>query len=284
LDIIQHLFPDGVLWVSLGIMPTIRILLDGWGRALGENMLAERDEETCSERLRTILHRRRVLLIVDDVWEVMHGQYFAVAGPHCRTLITTRESPVAYMLATRERTLQVDVLNPEAALELLYCLAPDAVIADQKSSIRLCERLEFLPLALTLAGRLLANEADIPSRMQRLLDELIQRREARLRLLQVEGRTGLDKDHPVSLQAVLGMSVERLNKTDQERFAMLSVFGAEPLTWEIEAAAAVWNCSIEDAEGTVSRFIQRALVMRRGGNYWMHALLVDYATEMMGKI
>ncbi len=284
LAIIPKLFPDGVLWVALGPNPTIRILLDGWGRALGVDLLPERDENACRDRLRAVLYHRRVLVIVDDVWKVAHGQYFTVAGPRCRTLVTTRESPVAYTLATRERTLRVDVLKPEAALALLRRLAPEAVLADERNAIRLCERLEFLPLALTLAGRLLASEADVPTRMQRVLRELIERRESRLQLLQAEGRLGLTEDHPVSLQAILGMSVERLSKTDQERFAMLAVFGGEPLTWEINAAAYVWECSVEEAEATISRFIQRGLVERRGERYWMHALLADYAAEMLEKM
>lgn len=284
LEIIPKLFPDGVLWVALGPNPTIRILLDGWGRALGVDLLPERDENACRDRLRAVLYHRRVLLIVDDVWEVTHGQYFMVAGPRCRTVLTTREAPIAYTLATRGRTLRVDVLKPEAALALLRRLAPEAVAADEQNAMRLCERLEFLPLALTLAGRLLASEADVPTRMQRLLDELMEHREARLQLLQAEGRLGLAEDQPVSLQAILGMSVERLSKTDQERFAMLAVFGGEPLTWEIKAAAHVWECSVEEAEATISRFIQRGLVERRGERYWMHALLADYAAEMMEKM
>ena len=245
------------------------------------DLLPERDESACRDRLRAVLYRRRALLIVDDVWEAAHGSYFTVAGPHCRTLITTREPPVAYALATRDRTLRVDVLKPEAALALLRRLAPEAVIADERSAQRLCERLEYLPLALTLAGRLLAVEADVPARMARLLGELIEQRDARLTLLQAEGRLGLTEDEPVSLQAILGMSVARLDGTDQERFAMASVFGGDPLTWEINAAAYVWECPVEEAEATISRFIQRGLVERRGARYWMHALLADYAAEMM---
>jgi hypothetical protein len=281
LDVIPHLFPDGVLWAALGPDPTVRLLLDDWGRSLGVDLLPEPDEAACSRRLRDVLYHRRVLLIVDDVWEVTDGKYFLVAGPQCCTLITTRESPVAYTLATRERTLPVDVLKPEAALALLRGLAPEAVATDEATAQRLCERLEYLPLALTLAGRLLAIEADVPSRMQRVLGELIERREARLQLLQQEGRPGLDEDRPVSLQAILGMSVSRLEGVDQERFAMLSVFGSEPLTWEINAAAFVWECSVEHAEASVSTFIQRGLVTRRDDRYWMHALLADYAAELL---
>lgn len=284
LEFIPQSFPDGVLWTELGPNPTIRILLDGWGKALGVDLLPERDESACRDRLRAILYHRKVLLIVDDIWQTAHGNYFLVAGPRCRTLFTTRDLTVAQDLATRERTLPVDVLSPEASLALLRKLAREAVTVDEQSAKRLCERLEFLPLALTLAGRLLANESDIPSRMQRLVSELIERREARLKLLQAEGRLGLLEDEPVSLEAILGMSVERLDKTDQERFAMLAVFGGEPLTWEINATAAVWECSVEEAEATISRFIQRGLVERRDERYWMHALLADYAAEMMERM
>lgn len=284
LDLIPRLFSDGVLWAALGPDPAVRLLLDDWGRSLGVDLLPEPDEVACSRCLREALYHRRVLLIVDDVWEVTHGKHFLVAGPQCRTLITTRESPVAYTLTTRERTLPVNVLKPDAALELLRSLAPEVVTDDDTTALRLCERLEYLPLALTLAGRLLAIETDVPSRMQRVLGELIEHREARLQLLQQEGRPGLDEDRPVSLQAILGMSVSRLNQIDQERFSMLSVFGSEPLTWEINAAAFVWECSVEETEASVSTFIQRGLVTRRGNRYWMHALLADYAAKLLEEL
>jgi hypothetical protein len=226
---IERHFPDGVLWTAVGPQPSIRTLLDRLGSTVGIDLRPEPDEEACVERLREALSRRRVLLIVDDIWDAQHVSYFRLGGPYSRMLLTTREMPVAHLLATRRRTLQVDILSATDSLELLRRLAPEAVTVDPVHAKELCRRLEFLPLALTLAGRLLANEAEIPSRMLRLIDELIEKREARLQLLQEEGRLGLAKDQPVSLQAILGMSVERLSASDQERFVLLSAFGADPL-------------------------------------------------------
>lgn len=280
-DIVARHFPDGVLWTALGPKPSIRPLLDQWGRALGADLLALSGVVTCQQRLRAMLSSRRVLLVVDDVWDANEGRLFDLGGRHCRMLLTTREAPIAHDLATRARTMRVDVLSPDAALELLRHLVPEVVVSDEANARRLCEKLEFLPLALTLAGRLLANEADVPTRMERLLRELIERRDARLRLLQDEGRLGLGETEPVSLQAILGMSVERLNELDQDRFAMLSIFGGEPLTWEINAASHVWECSVDDAEATTARFAQRGLIEHRNGRYWMHALLADYAKMLM---
>lgn len=278
---VAHLFPDGVLWVALGPKPNIRSHLHQWGRVIGVDLLPEPDEEACRVRLQSAFYHRRLLLLIDDVWEAKHGRFFTLGGPNGRTLFTTRESPVAHALTTRERTLSVDVLSPEAAFMLLSRLVPE-IANDEKHAHALCDRLEYLPLALTLAGRMLANEAEVPSRMQRLLQELIEQREARLQLSQNEGRLGMNNDEtlPVSLQAILGMSVSRLNQVDQERFAMLSVFGGEPLTWEVYAVAHVWECSLDGAMETISHFIQRGLVERQNGRYWMHTLLADYATDM----
>lgn len=278
---LQSWFPDGVLWTAIGPKPSLRPLLNGWARALNMDLQHEDDDRACCEQLMGALSQRRVLLLIDDVWEITHGQYFMLAGPYCRTVITTRELKVATQFATSGRTLRVDMLRAEDALVLLSRLAPEAVRADVQSAELLCKQLEGLPLALTLAGRLLANEAHVPHRMQRLVKELIERGEARLQLPQEEGRIGLAHGQPASLQSILGMSIERLSPKDQERFALLSVFDSDPRTWSVGAAAHVWECSVESAEATVAHCIQRGLVEQRGDRYWMHALLWDYATYML---
>jgi hypothetical protein len=66
---------------------------------------------------------------------------------------------------------------------------------------------------------------------------------------------------------------------------MSAIFGGEPITWQIEMAAFVWECSVPEAEDTVARFIQRGLVYpQENGRYWMHALLADYAQELMDEM
>ncbi len=235
--------------------------------------------------MQELLYDRQALLIVDDVWEIRHGKLFEVAGPACCSIITTRELGIAHHFATKDRTIKVDILTPEASLQLLHRLTPEAVAYDKNIAQQLCERLEYLPLGLTLAGRMLADETDIPSRMKRLFDELLERRDARLQLLQSEGRLGIDEENPVSLQAILGLSVDRLSPIDKERFAMASVFGGEPLTWDLEMAAYVWDCQQTEAEDTVSRFIKRGLTeAQKDGRFWMHALLADYAQELMDEM
>jgi hypothetical protein len=279
------LYPDGVLWAELGPNPTIRHLLTIWGDVLNLDLRTEWDESACEAKLRNVLSRRRALIIVDDVWDPNHARHFLLGGPNCRSLLTTRELNIANDLTIPDRTLRVDFLNQVASLQMLQKLAPQVVALDKEAAVRLCTKLDGLPLAIKLAGQFLAVEADVPSRMRKLVDELIERRQARLRLSQSERRKGLPEDEPPSLKAILGMSVERLSPTDKERFAMLAVFGGEPLTWEIGATAAVWQCDVDEAEATTSRLIQRGLVELQSDNrYWMHALLADYASDLMERL
>ncbi|HEX8221270.1 MAG TPA: NB-ARC domain-containing protein [Chloroflexia bacterium] len=285
-DGVRELYPDGILWAELGPKPNVRILLNEWGRELKVDLIPERDESACRTRLSEALYDKRVLLIVDDVWDPKAGSYFLVGGPYCRTLITTRERPIAYTLATQPRSMPVNILSLEASLELLSSLAPVAVKTDPQVARQLCVQLERLPLALKLAGRLLAVESYNRTRVQQVLHDLVEQRKARLKLLQDEGRLGLDEENPVSLQAILGISVERLTSVEQDRFAMLAVFGSEPLTWDINAAASVWECTVDEARKTTGVLVNRGLIECSSSDcstddYVMHALLADYSAVLM---
>ncbi|MDC0743220.1 NB-ARC domain-containing protein [Polyangium mundeleinium] len=277
---LQRVLHDGVLWAALGPRPNIRECLNAWGHALNVDLLPVHEETECRDRLRMALYHRKALLVIDDIWDVTHGRYFEVAGPWCRFLVTTREPPVANSLATMERTRLLDVLQPEAALEVLRRLAPDVVNGDEPTAKELCKRMERLPLALTLAGLYLAKENAVPGRMKMLLGELIASGDKRINLPQDEQRLGLPNNEPVTLGAILGLSVKKLSPEDQARFALLSSFPSEPVTWESKAAAHLWECSLQSAEATISQMAQRGLVEPIGERYWMHALLVDYARSM----
>jgi hypothetical protein len=130
---------------------------------------------------------------------------------------------------------------------------------------------------------LLANETEVPSRMKRSLQELIDQPDARMQLFQSEGRTGLDGEIPVPLKDILGLSVRRLKEPDQERFALLSCLPGRSSLWNIADVASICNCTVRQAEDTVSHYIQEGLVESRGEQYQMHTLFVDYAACALGK-
>src|SRR5947209_12622743 len=88
---LQEAFPDGILWTSLDQSPSLFTELSSWCVALGSpgpSPSATIDE--VSLQLGNLLRRRRVLLLLDDVWETAHAVPFLVGGPRCAMLVTTR--------------------------------------------------------------------------------------------------------------------------------------------------------------------------------------------------
>jgi hypothetical protein len=59
--------------------------------------------------------------------------------------------------------------------------------------------------------------------------------------------------------------------TISERLEMLNVFAEYPATFDIEAMAAVWNCSAEEAAATAEEMVMRGLIGHQEGRYWTYS-------------
>jgi hypothetical protein len=79
---IQGRFEDGILWVTLGQNPDLLGLVGDWIRVL------DRSRESWSATtlagakgyLQSLLVERRMLLVIDDVWNAAHAEWFRVGG------------------------------------------------------------------------------------------------------------------------------------------------------------------------------------------------------------
>jgi hypothetical protein len=66
--------------VTLGQTPDLLPLLNGWIVALGDRDYRPTTEAAASSHLRTLLYDKTMLLVVDDVWQVEHLDWFRVGG------------------------------------------------------------------------------------------------------------------------------------------------------------------------------------------------------------
>jgi hypothetical protein len=79
--------------VSLGPKPNLFSELATWRRALGtDDLLRAKTLEEATAQLTAMLRNKRMLLIIDDVWESEHAVPLKVGGRGCAILITTREN------------------------------------------------------------------------------------------------------------------------------------------------------------------------------------------------
>lgn len=279
---VARLFPDGVLWTSLGPTPSLLSTLAAWGRSLGtDELLQTKSTEEATALLTALLRNKRMLLIVDDVWQAHHVIPFRVGGQRCAMIITTRESGIAQALAPTPQDVYIlPVLTEEKALELLATLAPKVVTHFPGPARELVRELEGLPLALQVAGHMLNVEFDYGFGVQELLVEL--REGAKLlSAIAPADRTDLVNETIPTVAVLFQRSTDRLDKFTRDCFAYLGVFAPKPATFDLAAMKSAWQ--VDDPKPIARTLADRGLLepIPSTGRFQMHALLVMHAKSML---
>ena len=279
-EIVQQ-FPDGILWTSLGENPSLSNEIAVWAEALGIGEPGQaRQVDEVSVQLATVLRDRRVLLIVDDVWQIEHARPFRVGGQQCALIMTSRLNDVVSALApTASDIYRLPVLSETAALILLEKLAPEVVAQCPDEAYELVRDLEGLPLAIQVAGRLLHSEAHLGWGVRELLGEL-KTGTAVLNARAPTDMAGGEHDPSPSVSALLKRSTDLLDAETRQRFAFLGLFVPKPATFDLEAMAVAWD--VNDPRPIARILVNRGLLEPiSGGRFQMHALLVMHARSLL---
>lgn len=278
---IQRAFPDGVLWASLGEKPEALNQLRGWGHALTvKDILLQTDVEQCAARLGAVIRDKKLLLLIDDVWQQEHFLPFRIAGAKSSTLVTTRFPSVANSISPSEDQIyKLDVLAHEMGVKLMQTIAPAAVAIASHEVGELVKTLEGLPLAIRVAAQLIKSELQYGFDIKQFVAELQQAG----RLL---GETApADRIDPQTgtiptVTALLKKSTDRLDPTTRECFVLLGALKPDPLTYDIGALKALWNK--DDPKPILKRLIDLGLLelVPTTGRYQLHSLLHHHARNM----
>jgi DNA-binding SARP family transcriptional activator len=273
-------YPDGVLWASLGETPSLHVELMRWGEALHVISAGKVPPlEELMSQIAAALRNRRMLLIVDDVWQVDHFNPFRVAGHQSAMVISSRLSQVARALAPAAADVyRLPQLSEDSSLLLLRRLAPQAVEQFRDVAVELVRDLEGLPLAIQVAGRLLHEEMQMGWGVEHLIAEL--RSGARLLSEQAPSDIGtVAADSSLTIAALLQRSTKSLDEETLTRFGLLGLFVPKPATFDLGAMAALWE--VEDPRPTVRTLVNRGLLEPlTGGRFQLHALLVLHAKSL----
>ncbi len=249
-------YPDGLLWAHLGLDPDIRAELFKWAYALGVPEARMKNFKTpaeWSEAISQAIGARRMLLIVDDVWEASAGDYFLIGGENCAHIATTRFPMVATGIATAG--FEVRKLNIADGVALLSGFAPQAIAAEPIAAAVLVELVDGLPLALVLMGHYLrqAGKFKQAGRIRAALDALHDMEN----LFSLQHPAEYPTDTPRSLAGVIETSYRALGKNQSSQIQpvngdelrrvleCLSVLRPDPAKFSFALAAFV-----ADASGT----------------------------------
>ncbi|WP_204140907.1 NB-ARC domain-containing protein [Halomicronema sp. CCY15110] len=277
---VQSRFADGVLWSTLGQQPDILACLSGWIQELGDHSYKPTTPSSASAHLRTLLHDRRMLLVVDDVWDPGHAEPFRVGGSDCCILVTTREARIPGALR-----YDLDVMTPEQSLALLkQSIQEELSDAAIQEALALAKAVAYLPLALELAAAQIEDGATWAELLDALAQEI-----ADLDVLDIQGygfQSQTSKQRNLSLLASFNLSLKRLPPEQLNQFAWLGVL-PEDVTIPETMAATLWDMQPAQAR-TLLRFLKgRALLLSSGRQadqrvgYRLHDLMHDVARHLL---
>ena len=146
-EIVKAAFPDGVVWVEIGPNPGDLVTqMREVGVALNDLPHHYSTPEDSTNRLRTILRDKAVLIVLDNVWHARHVHPFWVDAPRCQVLFTTRNREVALSLEAQE--VRLGTFSAEQAIGYLA----KATGREDPKAAEIAKRVGFHPLALKLAA------------------------------------------------------------------------------------------------------------------------------------
>jgi hypothetical protein len=254
-------------------------ILSAWGRALGrDDFLRVPTPEQAIREIAAEVQDKRMLLIVDDIWEERHGALFQKArGESCAMLFTTRKLEVADALAQMQDAIyNLPVLTEDDAIKLMKILAPDVIYQDRDESLELVKSLECLPLALHVAAHLLRTEWTLGWGVADLLNDI------RDGVAVITAQAPVDRvegDEIPTVKALLQKSTDMLPEATRECFASLGAFAPKPATFDLAAMKSVWG--VKSPKPIVKDLVGHGLIEPlSNGRFQMHALLVMHAKSL----
>ncbi|MFN8463930.1 MAG: tetratricopeptide repeat protein [Caldilineaceae bacterium] len=273
---VRDYFTGGVLWAGLGPIPDIASIQAAWAEALGIDLREVPDPQQWQARISAALGDRRVLVVIDDAWQVEAAEALRCSAPGAAHLLTTRNGSLAREFAGASQSLKVPVLDDDTALGLLQKLAPEACMADLEAARRLAYTVGGLPLAVELLGGYLAAPERIvfSDLSQAALGELD---DPARRLALAQKRLGSTTGKKETLAAVVQLSVDDLAQQCPEAlhaFHALGAFAPKPATFTRAAAVEVTGVSA----GTLALLAARNLLeVDDSGTLAVHQVLHDVA-------
>lgn len=263
---VRDSYPEGQMYAKLragdgGPVPPDEVLA-GFLVSLGLRL--DDLPETLEARtalLRTLLARRRVLLVLDDAVTAEQVRPLLPGSAECGVLVTTR-SQLAGLPA-----LQVEVpeFTPFEALDFMRrAIGSERVDAELAVAQRIVESCAMLPLALRIvAARLAARPRwSLQSISTRLADEFQRIEELRL--------------GNVTISAVFDLTYRHLPEDQARALRRAAVVDSRSLS--LSCAAAQLGMTDEQAETLLDALVDQAMLESPSpGRYRFHSLLRDFA-------
>jgi hypothetical protein len=218
---------------------------------------------------RSMTSTRRLLLILDDVSGPDQVRPLLPGGHRCATMLTSRGDLRGLMAIEGAAVLALDELEPGDAVALLTgVVGGDRPLAEVEALCEIAARCGYLPLALRIAGTLLAGPS--PESIHTFLPRLDR---DPLTALVIGG------DARAAIRTTLASSLAAVPNVAQGMFTVLGRLPQENIT--VQSVAAATGQSQASTFRTLERLAAAHLIQRCAhGVYRINHLLYRYAAEL----
>ncbi|OLT64649.1 MULTISPECIES: tetratricopeptide repeat protein [Moorena] len=288
----QENYPGGRCWLSVrGADLGTQIVR--FGRT--ELGLTIPDELDFNEQVRYCWRNWRegtVLIVLDDVpsfgkdYKQRIQPYLPPAQSRFKVLVTSRQRPGASY-----RRLDLDVLSPEAALELLRTLVgKERIDKEINEAEALCKWLGYLPLGLELVGRYL--DLDQTLTIAKVQKRLEKQKLAAKALLCPEDQGEMTTQF-AGVAAAFELSWQELPPEAQQLGCRLSLFAQAPFDWFLVENCLIetedeeeWEEEQEELEELRNRFLvnRNLLQLTEYKTYRLHQLIREFFQTKLAEL
>jgi len=270
-------FPDGCLFANLrGYGPASAAaepgeVLDRFLGALGTPRgNIPRNPESAAALLRTYLHGRRMLIVLDNAASADQVRPLLPGPGDCRVLVASRSRLSGLTARDGARRLSLEPMPPGEAVALLgQILGVQRVAAEPGAAARIARDCDYLPLALRIAAD--RAQARPALRLSALATQLASDTD-RLDLL------GIVDDASAAVRTVFSWSYRALSARPARMFRLLGLYRGQDIG--IPAAAALAGTTPQEARQAVDALTAVSLLEECGPDrYRFHDLIRLYAAE-----
>lgn len=274
-------FPDGLLFAPLHGFAPDRDPVEP-AEVLGRFLVAlgvpadslPRDLDDRVGLYRSVLARRRVLVVLDDAYDAEHVRLLLPPGAGSVVLVTSRKRLESLVVSNGARMLTLDTLSDEEAVRLVDEVVGKPLSDQEPGAVRaLAELCGNLPLALRIAAAklVISPEWTVEALVAQLSDD-----DTRLRALDLP-------DTGVGVGRALAVSYRNLPPELAETFRAA---GVVPGRWvSPHAVAAVCGTDLGTAAGRLADLADAHLLVEQWrGGFVLHDLVRLYAREVLDRV
>ena len=280
---LKSYFLDGFLWIRLGPLPVSPAIKLGQIYHQLTNKTEMGNQTFFTDKLQSLVaeHLHKLLVIIDDVWEVSDALVYTQVFNGCKIVMTTRRENVNKLIPSK-MCITIDQMNEEEAIKLLtYNLPGQSEITNLLALNLLC-----WPLLLKLVqGQLSICVREQHKPLPQALDHVKE-------MLKAKGfnTPGVDKRRSAVL-AVIESSIGLLNPDEMNALQKLVLSAGFSMPFSLPLLPAMLKVGSEEIEKLCRKLLRLGLIsqcqlMTAPNNkailcYEVHPIIAQYVMDHM---